>query len=138
MGIVPTKKPDGSKITDEDFLNYEQIVNKSNLLHVGSDPNNARPRSNKSEKWSVYLKPIWERAKKTSGKTLQQSHLQRDIPHDVNQLVERLELLLSSRKAGNTSKMLRNETLAICDALKRHGVFSDDQYKNLMLQLSPR
>ena len=56
------------------------------------------------------LKTDLGESKKKSSKGLQQSNLQRKIPCDMNLLVERLELLLDSRQAGNTSKLLTNES----------------------------
>ena len=51
------------------------------------------------------------------------------LPSDPDALFERLELLLASKQAGNTG--LRNESVAICDELKRLGKLTDDEYKDL-------
>ena len=42
------------------------------------------------------------------------------IPSDPNTLLERLDLLLASQKAGHTGVV--NELVSICDKLKRQGV----------------
>ena len=44
------------------------------------------------------------------------------ISEDPNVLVEQLELRIHSFKAGNTG--VRNEIVAMCDALLRQGVLS--------------
>ena len=51
------------------------------------------------------------------------------LPSDPEALFERLDLLLASKQAGNTG--LRNEMVAICDELKRLGVLTNDEYKDL-------
>ena len=42
------------------------------------------------------------------------------IPSDPNALLERIDLLLASKEAGNTG--VENEVVSICDKLKRKGV----------------
>ena len=49
------------------------------------------------------------------------------IPSDPNALLERLDLLLASKEAGNTG--VRNELVSICDELKRQGVLNSESYK---------
>ena len=51
------------------------------------------------------------------------------IPSDRNALLERLDLLLASQKAGHTG--VRNELVSICDELKRQGVLDTNTYKKL-------
>ena len=51
------------------------------------------------------------------------------IPSDPNALLERLDLLLASQKAGHTG--VRNELVSICDELKRQGVLDTKAYKKL-------
>ena len=48
---------------------------------------------------------------------------------DPNALLERLDLLLSSQKAGHTG--VGNELASICDELKRQGVLDTAAYKKL-------
>ena len=48
----------------------------------------------------------------------------------LNALLERLDLLLASQKAGHTG--VRNELVSICDELKRQGVLNSMSYKNLI------
>ena len=51
------------------------------------------------------------------------------LPSDPNALLERLDLLLASKKAGHTG--VRNELVGICDELKRMGVINNETYKKL-------
>ena len=51
------------------------------------------------------------------------------ISSDPNTLLERLDLLLASQKAGNRG--IRNELVSICDELKRQGILDTRFYKKL-------
>ena len=51
------------------------------------------------------------------------------ISSDPYALLERLDLLLASQKAGHTG--VRNELVSICNELKRQGVLDTRSYKKL-------
>ena len=51
------------------------------------------------------------------------------LPSDPNALIERFDLLFSSKKAGHTG--VRNEIVSILDELKRQGVIKTNEYKKL-------
>ena len=51
------------------------------------------------------------------------------LPSDPNALIDRFDLLFSSKKAGHTG--VRNEIVAILDELKRQGVINVQDYKKL-------
>ena len=118
MKIRPTN------YTGEDFNNYAILMTSTNVLHRNDDPDNPYPRSSQSPKWVTILKPIWEKYKEARwGKGIVV------IPSDPNALLERLDLLLASQKAGHTG--VRNELVSICDELKRQGVLDTKTYKKL-------
>ena len=52
-----------AKPSDEDYDNYQDIVQNTHVLYENSDPNSERPRSNSSWKWNRLLKPIWRSMK---------------------------------------------------------------------------
>ena len=108
---------------NDDFENYARLMIKTNVLHHDSNPNNPNPRSSGGVKWVTILKPIWERikGKKGNGVII--------IPGDPNTLLERLDLLLASQKAGHTG--VGNELVSICVELKRQGVLDVKTYKKL-------
>ena len=97
---------------------------KTNALHRGNDPNNPYPKGSKGDKWAKLLGPIWHnRGEYYEGKgTVIMSS-------DPNALLERLDLLLASQKAGHTG--VGNELVSICDELKRQGVLDTKAYKKL-------
>ena len=51
------------------------------------------------------------------------------LPSDPNALIDRFDLLFSSKKAGYTG--VRNEIISILDELKRQGVININEYKKL-------
>ena len=51
------------------------------------------------------------------------------LPSDPNALIDRFDLLFSSKKAGHTA--VRNEIVSILDELKRQGVLKTNEYKKL-------
>ena len=96
---------------------------KTNALYRGNNPENKRPKSSKSYKWMELLRHIWLNRKEyeRSGIVV--------IPSDPNALLERLDLLLASKEAGNTG--VENEAVTICDESKRQGYLDTRSYKKL-------
>ena len=126
-GLITSKNPDKDLIewTKEDRYKYDKLMIKTNALHKGYNPNRG-PRSSKGWKWINILSTIWfgeepKEGYKGSGVVV--------IPSDPNALLERLDLLLASQKAGHTG--VRNELVSICDELKRQDVLDMKAYKKL-------
>ena len=122
--LITSKTPKKDSYDEHDYMNYERLMVKTNALHRDYDPTNPLPRGSKSNKWKNILAPIWHtREKYYEGKgTVIMSS-------DPNALLERLDLLLASQKAGNTGVV--NELVSICDELKRQGVLDTTAYKEL-------
>ena len=55
------------------------------------------------------------------------------LPCDPIALVERENILIASKAAGNTG--VRNELISICDELLRQNLIDTHKYKIIMLQL---
>ena len=55
------------------------------------------------------------------------------LPCDPIALVERLDILMASKAAGNTG--VRNEWVSVCDELQRQKLIAKHKYKIKMLQL---
>ena len=121
-GNYLSKNPDDNNYTYKDYENYKRLVLKTNTLHSDNNPKSTYPKSSKSEKWAMLLSPIWERRKLHERKGVVV------IPSDPNALIERLDLLLASKKTGHTG--VGNELVSICDELKRQGVLNSKAYKN--------
>ena len=165
--IIEGKKYDGSpglwelitsnnpqKFTEEDYLNYINLLVQTNTIYQGNDPKNTKPKSSGGSKWNNLISPIWEQIKpkkeKKKKKKRQQDPDEDDpqpgpsgtvpqtetpggglkiLPSDPNALIDRFDLLFSSKKAGHTG--VRNEIVSILDELKRQGVIKTNEYKKL-------
>ena len=132
--LVTSKNPNPEYYTEEDLSKYQQLVILTNAAYRNNNPNQNYPKQSKGNKWKKIIKPIWEAIKKqeededdpqpgTSGSGL------KILPSDPNALINRFDLLFSSKKAGHTG--VRNEIVAILDELKRQGVINVQQYKKL-------
>jgi hypothetical protein len=138
-------EPNETHITEDDKTKYEDTMISTNAVRRENDP--ARPKANKSYKYDRWIKPIWVKHKHKKGKGLTAKSVTGAspkrlkgaalhkitntiyLPSDPNALVDRLDLLLAGKQAGNTG--LRNELVAICDELKRLGQLTDGEYKDL-------
>ena len=109
--LITSKNPEEDSYDKDDIRNYERLMMKTNALHRGNDPNNLLPKSSKSGKWKMILGPIWHNREYYEGKGTV------IMPSDPNALLERLDLLLASQKAGHTG--VGNELVSICDELIR-------------------
>ena len=121
--LITSKKPNKDLYKEEDYTDYERLMIKTNALHRDYDPNNPLPRGSKSDKWKFLLGPIWHNREYYEGKGIV------ILSSDPNALLERLDLLLASQKAGHTG--VGNELVSICDELKRQGVLDTEAYKKL-------
>ena len=85
---------------------------KTNTLHRDNDPNNIYPKSSKGQKWKRILKTIWDNREEYEGIGVV------FLPKDPNTLLERLDLSIASKKAGNTG-VIRNYQVSILGELTR-------------------
>ena len=137
---------------EEDDLNkYRQLVILTNTAYRNNNPTQNYPKASRSNKWKKFISPIWEAIKQqkedeeddngfslfddpkpgTSG-TDPQPEIPGSglfLPSDPNALIDRFDLLFSSKKAGHTG--VKNEIVAILDELKRQGVINVNEYKKL-------
>ena len=118
--LIMAKDPLG--FNNEDYNNYARLMIKTNALHRDNNPKSLYPKSSKSNTREL-LRPIWYNRRKYEGEGVV------IIPSDPNALLERLDVLLTSKEAGHTG--VRNELVSICDELKRQGVLDTRSYKKL-------
>ena len=143
--LVTSKDPNPEKYVEDDLKKYRRLVILTNTAYQNNNPNQNKPKASKSNKWKKIIKPIWEAIKEqeededeyqefeepedgdpqpgTSGKGL------KILPSDPNALIDRFDLLFSSKKAGHTG--VRNEIVSILDKLKRQRVLKTNEYKKL-------
>ena len=150
--LITSNNP--QKFTEEDYINYINLLVQTNTIYQGNDPKNTKPKSSGGSKWNNLIGPIWEEIKpkkeKKKKKKRQQDPDEEDpqpstsgtdpltktpggglkiLPSDPNALIDRFDLLFSSKKAGHTG--VRNEIISILDELKRQGVIKTNEYKKL-------
>ena len=130
--LIISKNPEN--FTNEDYDMYEDLMIITDALHLDNDEDNPHPKGNhKSYKWLNIVRPIWFRKKSRIIFPKEKKGYQGEgvvvIPSDPNALLERLDLLLASQKAGHTG--VRNKLVSICDELKRQDVLDTKAYKNL-------
>ena len=139
--LVTSKNPNPENYTEEDLSKYQRLVILTNTAYRNNNPTQNYPKQSKGNKWKKIIKPVWlaiqeqeeykefkkpdedEPQPGTSGSGL------KILPSDPNALINRFDLLFSSKKAGHTG--VRNEIVAILDELKRQGVINVQDYKKL-------
>ena len=123
---------------------------RTNAIYLDNNPTQNRAKGNyQGSKWKNIIEPIWLDIKpKPTGKGGKggkgkggRKKRQEDptpstsgtglkiLPSDPNALIDRFDLLFSSKKAGHTG--VRNEIVSILDELKRQGVININDYKKL-------
>lgn len=127
--LVVKNEPSVLNYDVDDLETYSQILIKTNAIRRDNNPSNPRPKSSRSRKWSNVVKDIWDNRNKYEGQGTETIV----IPSDPNALLERLDILMASKEAGNTGT--RNELVSICDELLRQKVLNKKQYKNIMSKL---
>ena len=147
--LVTSKNPNPENYTEEDLDKYRQLLLLTNTIYRDNNPDNNNPKSSKSLKWKNIIKPIWEQIKKQKEEEEEEEEEYKEeyeeaatipftptkgtglkiLPSDPNALIDRFDLLFSSKKAGHTG--VRNEIVSILDELKRQGVLKTNEYKKL-------
>ena len=74
----------------------------TNALRRNNDESETKPKANKSWKWKHILKPIWNERDLYTGNGLIPSVPIITLLCDPIALVERLDILMASKAAGNT------------------------------------
>ena len=128
--LITSKNPSLDKIEWDkmDEKDYVRLLEKTHVLHQGNNPNNPHAKSSGGRKWNNILTYIWH-TDRFPKKGEYEGFGVVVIPSDPNALLERLDLLLASQKAGHTG--VRNELVSICDELKKQGVLDTTAYKKL-------
>ena len=146
--LIVTKDPQEEKYTEDDYLNYINLLVQTNTIYQNNNPKQNRAKSSGGNKWNKLISPVWEHIKESKkplpeekGKGRGRKKRQEDpqpgtngtglkiLPSDPNALIDRFDLLFSSQKAGHTG--VRNEIISILDELKRQRVINVNDYKKL-------
>ena len=133
--LIVSKNPQEGKYTEDDYIDYINLLVQTNTIYQKNDPTSSNPKSSSSDKWRNLISPVWEHIReskkppeeekgKGKGKGKRQEVPQPGtsgtgltiLPSDPNALIDRFDLLFSSEKARHTG--VRNEIIAILDELK--------------------
>ena len=121
--LIVSKNPDDTIYTDKDYDNYARLMLKTNTLYHVMIRTAITPKAVRDKNGKKYLKLFGDNRKEYKGKGVVV------IPSDPDALLERLDLLLASKKAGHTG--VGNELVSICDELKRQSILDLKTYKKL-------
>ena len=108
-------------------------MHSTNELRRNNDVGETKPKANKSWKWKHIFKLILDEKDLYTGNGITPSVLNIILPCDPIALVERLDILMASKAAGNTG--VRNEIISVCEELLRQNLIDIHKYKIIMLQL---
>ena len=140
--LITSKNPEN--YTEEDLTNYQRLVILTNTAYRNNDPFQNYPKQSRGIKWKNIIKPIWKAIQKQKDEEEYKEFEEPDedepqpgtsgdglkiLPSDPNALIDRFDLLFSSKKAGHTG--VKNEIVSILDELKRQGVINVQDYKKL-------
>ena len=142
--ITSKNIPDKSEYTPEDLVAYSYIMLKTNTARNKYNPR-GQYRGGNNRKMKEIIKPFVIELEndntdnKINFTTKVLEHFGHEVkidgdglkilPSDPNALIDRFDLLFSSKKAGHTG--VRNEIVSILDELKRQGVIKTNEYKKL-------
>ena len=131
--LIVARSPDDKIVTNGDYDNYAEIMHSTNALMRNNDESKTKPKANKSWKWKHILKLLWDEKNLYRGSGLTPSVSTVILQSDTVALVERLDILMASKEAGNAG--VRNEFVSVCDELPRKKLIDKHKYKIIMLQL---
>ena len=148
--ITEKNIPDKSEFTYIDLNNYIILMFYTKTIYKGNEPTRGLKggTSNKLKFIKYFVKLIEENKFDEYKKELNSYFNKEDgeepkddpqpstsgtglkiLPSDPNALIDRFDLLFSSKKAGHTG--VKNEIVSILDELKRQGVINVNEYKKL-------
>ena len=101
IGIIVARSPDDKIVINGNYDNYAELTHSTNALRRNNDESETKPKGNKGWKWKHILKPIWDENYLYTGNGLTPSISTIILPCDPIALVERLDILMASKAAGN-------------------------------------
>ena len=139
--ITEKNIPNISELEPNDIGNYMFLMYETKTTYIDNDP--TRKKRGGSSKKLEFIKPFVKLLEENKMDIFHEEVLKlfkdpkpstsgtglKILPSDPNALIDRFDLLFSSKKAGHTG--VRNEIVSILDELKRQGVLKTNEYKKL-------
>ena len=133
--------PNISELKPTDIGNYMFLMYETKTTYIDNDP--TRKKRGGTSKKLEFIKPFVKLLEEDKMDIFDEEVLKlfkdpkpstsgtglKILPSDPNALIDRFDLLFSSKKAGHTG--VRNEIVSILDELKRQGVLKTNEYKKL-------
>ena len=146
--ITEKNIPDKTEFTPNELVHYIYMMHITKTTYINNDPSRAK-RGGNNKKMNELIKPLVRLIEDNKTEELRNKILKyfkeetdednpqpstsgtglKILPSDPNALIDRFDLLFSSKKAGHTG--VRNEIVSILDELKRQGVLKTNEYKKL-------
>lgn len=127
--LLLSKKPDLGLVSENDKIQYKNMLCVTNAHRRDYHPD-SQIKGDKSAKYREIIKPLFKNpgAMEKLGGNLTKFKSYRsntDLVYwdDPNELIERLQLLIASKDAGNTNH--DNEILSIIEELKEAGIIKE-------------
>ena len=134
--------PNKTEYNKQDLQDYIIIMSGTNTIRKDYNRNNIKPIPG-NKKMNKLIKPFVLSLEKEGVEKFKEklvNHFKdpqpstsdtglKILPSDPNALIDRFDLLFSSKKAGHTG--VRNEIISILDELKRQRVINVNDYKKL-------
>ena len=111
--LIVTTTPDDKLFSNGDLDDYASIMHSTNALRRNNDERETKPNASKSWKRKHILKPIWDEKDLYTGNSIAPLVPTIILSCHPIALVERLDILMASKAAGNTG--VRNELVSVCD-----------------------
>ena len=92
--------PDDELFPNGDYDNYAEIIHSTNTLRRNNDESETKQKANNSWKWKHILKLIWDETDLYAGKGITPSVPFIILPCDRIALVEKLDILMTSKATG--------------------------------------
>ena len=148
--LITSSNPDENLYDTTDMINYKTILLMTNALKRNYDSKETHPVASKSDKWKNLLSDIWKELypKTTTTTRVTKSNVTPAsksssaaphvpsgsgttsvivLPSDPYALLDRLDILIASKKAGNSGVL--NEITSILDELLRQQIITVELYK---------
>ena len=66
--LIVSKNPQEGKYTEDDYIDYINLLVQTNTIYQGNNPDNTNPKSSSSNKWKNLISPVWEHIRESKKK----------------------------------------------------------------------
>lgn len=136
--LLTTKEPEDYNYTNNDYDNYTNIILNTNAVYQNNDKSTKRIKSSGGYKYKNIIRPILLHmgiikdkkygeglsniSKSTYFKNKTKNNVEYKYWNDIDELKERLNLLIGESEAGNDDPLIHNEIMNIIEELREEGI----------------